>query len=184
MRVGEHHPAEQGLRPAEVAATAIDAASVGEHHPAEQGLRPLRSSSDRERKEIRRRASSSRTRIKTPHNYLSLRMSSRRRASSSRTRIKTPFAPTFSAIAEIVGEHHPAEQGLRLAEILNKDSILMFVGEHHPAEQGLRPSPTLARCGWRCVGEHHPAEQGLRHDYFLTVISLKLSESIIQQNKD
>ena len=63
---------------------------------------------------------------------------------------------------------------------------MFYVGEHHPAEQGLRLEVSVNCLFFGAVGEHHPAEQGLRltHIAAFAMIAVAASESIIQQNKD
>ena len=111
----------------------------------------------------------------------------RRRAYSSKTRIKTFMVYNVLLLFSYVGEHIPVKQGLR------RSLLLAFcfsdcVGEHIPVKQGLRlvfhyPQVkdvigrrayssktriktllrTLLKRWLRFVGEHIPVKQGLRH---------------------
>ena len=59
------------------------------------------------------------------------------RARSSRTRIKT-YQVYDKVFSQVVREHGPVEQGLRLSTN-NVISTIKSVREHGPVEQGLRP---------------------------------------------
>ena len=110
--LAEHLPLEQGLRLSEIYPQA-SFICLAEHLPLEQGLRHCRG-------QLKfpvypaRRASSIRTRIKTPLSVdqLSLRHFSRR-ASSIRTRIKTRRSWIVLGDPTTLAEHLPLEQGLR-----------------------------------------------------------------------
>ncbi len=85
--------------------------AVGEHIPVKQGLRLIA--------------------ILRAAEYLD-----RRRAYSSKTRIKTLYSFCFIFFV-YVGEHIPVKQGLRLALVFAL-AQLVAVGEHIPVKQGLR----------------------------------------------
>ena len=95
----------------------------------------------------------------------------RRRAYSSKTRIKTLSSQSSWKINS-VGEHIPVKQGLRLLFVFPPTSTT-YVGEHIPVKQGLRLRlQLLTRLFCLCRRAYSSKTRIKTHFYFQSVISL------------
>ncbi len=120
----------------------VDKAIAEAPHPPKQGLK--HDCGTRIAIQLhRRRASSTKTRIETPHRADRDCNLPGRSASSTKTRIETSIPPTGKPARESAEAPHPPKQGLKPTMVGSFDPKPL-AEEPHPPKQGLKPFSATA----------------------------------------